>query len=298
MIRICIAFLFLTFPEFAMAQQSDSVVIRNVKNYKLGSTNILISPSGMKTVVRILDRSVSWPANEDIQDREAAKIVKRRDPTSDRPNADPNVSAKMFRKSYVDPKLTEEQKERIKSNKCKNFKFAGLSRAKVKTGVAEGDSYSYNSLEKFLNTLPDDDDMEWVVDALEEPWSERAIQEEKNVTLFNTYLLAYARESDNDYHLIITNKSQTIFFNVEISGLPGSSSPFYQTLKRVRQVFENYPGEVSCSGYLFMDTPTRIKKLQGSFFFDTDHKAGAVGPDGYLPETAWEIHPVTYIEFE
>jgi len=29
-----------------------------------------------------------------------------------------------------------------------------------------------------------------------------------------------------------------------------------------------------------------------------DHAAGVVGPQGMRPSTAWEIHPVTKIEFE
>jgi hypothetical protein len=39
-------------------------------------------------------------------------------------------------------------------------------------------------------------------------------------------------------------------------------------------------------------------KVTGSLFFDVDHKAGSVGPTGMRPKTAWEIHPVSDIQFE
>jgi hypothetical protein len=38
--------------------------------------------------------------------------------------------------------------------------------------------------------------------------------------------------------------------------------------------------------------------LEGSVFFDVDHPAGAVGPAGLKPSSAWEIHPLTDIIFE
>ena len=45
-------------------------------------------------------------------------------------------------------------------------------------------------------------------------------------------------------------------------------------------------------------TPANIVKIRGSIFFDTDHAAGTVGPTGFRPATAWEIHPVIYLEFQ
>jgi hypothetical protein len=38
--------------------------------------------------------------------------------------------------------------------------------------------------------------------------------------------------------------------------------------------------------------------VTGSLFFDVDHPAGAVGPQGHRPQTAWEIHPISSIAFE
>jgi hypothetical protein len=201
-------------------------------------------------------------------------------------------------KSYVDPNLTSTQKANIKANECKNAKFAGLSRAKVKTSIVSGNSYTYSTLLKFINTLPPDVDMEDVIDALDKPWKDRAIQELKNATLTNVYLKAYKREEDNDYHLIVTDASQTLFFNVEISALPGTTAASYQTLKTVRNTFEAFLSKGCGGSYAMFDPPMKIIKLNGSIFFDTDHAGGTVGPSGFRPKKAWEIHPVTFIEFE
>jgi hypothetical protein len=36
--------------------------------------------------------------------------------------------------------------------------------------------------------------------------------------------------------------------------------------------------------------------IEGSLFFDIDHAAGVVGPEGKRPKKAWEIHPITKIK--
>ena len=202
-------------------------------------------------------------------------------------------------KSYIDPNLTQAQRDNIQANECKNSKFAGLSRSKVKTSIVGGNNHTYDSLIQFLNTLPADVDMEVVIDALDRPWRDRAVQEQKKVTVKNIYLKAYNREKDNDYHLIICDSAQTLFFNAEVSALPASSANSFQTLKNVRNKFEAFPGEKKCgSKYIQFETPLKILQLKGSIFFDSDHPAGTVGPAGAKPNTAWEIHPITFIQFE
>jgi hypothetical protein len=44
-------------------------------------------------------------------------------------------------------------------------------------------------------------------------------------------------------------------------------------------------------------TPTHVQ-VTGSLLYDIDHAAGAVGPTGHRPKSAWEIHPVTSIQGE
>ena len=151
-------------------------------------------------------------------------------------------------KSYIDPNLTQAQRDNIQANECKNSKFAGLSRSKVKTSIVSGSPNTFNGLQPFLNTLPDDVDMEDVIDALDKPWQDRAIQEDKKVTLKNVFLKAYNREKDNDYHLILCDNGQTIYFNAEVSALPGNSVTSFQTLRNLRNKFEAFPGEKKCGG--------------------------------------------------
>ncbi len=259
----------------------DTVRIRNIKEYQRGKINMLVSPRGKLIPVKVLDRSETWQ-EEDEQEMAGDDLRS--------PAAGVN--------RMLDPNLTQSQKERIKANACKNFRFAGLSRGKVKTAITSNHGRTYTSLPKFMNTLFPDEDMKVVVRALSKPYAVRAIQEDKTVTVKNVFLLAYARERDNDYHLILTDSEGTVFFNAELSGLPGNSAKSYQKLKAARLAFESFPGGVSCGQYTFLETPLKILSIKGSLLFDVDHPAGQVGPLGSRPLTAWEIHPVTEIRFE
>ena len=259
----------------------DTIRIHNIKEYKPAKINMLVSPGGKLILVKVLDRSTTWQ-EEDEQEMEGDAMMS--------PEAGAN--------RMIDPALTPVQKERIKSNACQNFRFAGLSRGRVKTSITLKQPRTYTSLSKFMNTLFPDKDMKVVVHALSKPYSTRAIQEDKTVTVRNVFLLAYARERDNDYHLILTNGDRTLFFNAELSGLPANSANSYQPLKAARLAFESFPGGVSCGKYTFLETPLKIVFIKGSLFFDVDHPAGQVGPTGARPATAWEIHPVTEIRFE
>lgn len=66
----------------------------------------------------------------------------------------------------------------------------------------------------------------------------------------------------------------------------------------MRTAFEQFPGRLRCGNYVLPSSPIPIRQLRGALFFDTDHPAGQVGPAGSRPSTAWEIHPVTFIEFD
>jgi hypothetical protein len=115
--------------------------------------------------------------------------------------------------------------------------------------------------------------------------------------------LKNAKEDDHDFHVIAGDKncsSSGCFMNVEVSGWPPDThSPDRPVLKAVRQSFlDFFDGEdPGTSGY---DKPRPLipVTISGSLFFDMDHKAGTIGPTCCRPSTAWEIHPVTAIEFE
>jgi hypothetical protein len=138
----------------------------------------------------------------------------------------------------------------------------------------------------------------------------RVDDEKRNVTVA-AYLIAAKKEKDNDYHLIIQDngcKKPECRLTVEVSGLPrltGSKA----ALKTSREYFEQqwplYSKHDALPGsgdFLFLPTPVLVRVI-GSTFYDVDHQidaqtgTGAVGPEGYKPGSAWEVHPIKSIEF-
>lgn len=121
--------------------------------------------------------------------------------------------------------------------------------------------------------------------------------EDSVVTLISVYLYAIARESDEDYHIIIgtsANPSTANFFNIECSGLPPTSNPGYTKLKTVRQKVVALLGGIErcTNGYIkFTDHPK--VKIIGSLFYDKEHESNIPGPSTSKPKTAWELHPIT-----
>lgn len=214
--QLLVSLLFLVISFFCAAQQ-PKVFIKKVDRYQSGKENILLSPKGRQISITILPKDEQWLGEKKWMNEEALEDI--------------DAMSKASRRN-VNPALTPAQKNRIRSNQCRNEIFSGLSRSKVKTSLANGRSVSYNSLEQFVKTLPNDTDMIAVIRALPKPYEQRAIQENKMISLKNVYLYAYAREEDNDYHLILTNKDKTLFFNAEISGLPDSQAPSYAALKK------------------------------------------------------------------
>jgi len=132
------------------------------------------------------------------------------------------------------------------------------------------------------------------------PDSERTPQEQYNVSV-DGYIFAASKESDNDFHLIVGDKDCATggcLINVEVSGLPQDpAESSYPTLSAVRAKFLGYfKTHQPTRGYMKFDPPIAAT-LTGSVFFDVDHPAGAVGPTGLKPSSAWEIHPLTDITF-
>jgi hypothetical protein len=125
--------------------------------------------------------------------------------------------------------------------------------------------------------------------------SSRRIDEEmRNVTVSGWVHFAKVEE-DNDYHLIVgttPNLRTARFLNVEVSGLPPHNASSYGRLKQARDEFESVFGDAMRSGGYTQFEPTHVF-ISGSLFYDIDHPAGVVGPSGYRPQTAWEIHPVS-----
>ena len=197
-------------------------------------------------------------------------------------------------------KLTFIRDEELKSlaspMTCTSNSFAGTARKLSKTSIASAHP-QIMTFQNFIQSLPADKLMTANPSINSSPNNPRVNQENRNISLSGIYLFGIKRESDNDYHLIIGDKTGK-YFNVEISGLPLPSSTYYQALLKARAQADTYFGKPNCNqgGYAIFAQGIKIQ-LSGSTFYDIDHAPGTVGPQGYKPTTSWEIHPVTDIKF-
>jgi hypothetical protein len=177
--------------------------------------------------------------------------------------------------------------------------FKGKDRKAAKTSIAESAVEEFSDLVTLRSSLPPDDDMLADPDISKAEDNQRVTRERRNVHL-RAFLLAAAKESDNDFHLILgvgPDADPDGLMNSEVSGLP-TGGPFGARLKEVRDSFKaQIAGGLPGRTYDIFDPPIPVE-VTGSLFFDLDHPAGAVGPGRLKPSTAWEIHPITKIVFE
>lgn len=182
--------------------------------------------------------------------------------------------------------------------------FLGEVRADVKTSYVNFPADTFISLKKFRKWLPDDEYMHKETDAKHND-SPRTAEENHNVTLLDIYIYGVKREDDNDFHVILGPSLHTgkgpHFFSAEISGLPDPSSPYYAKLSEVREKFKTYFGDDIRKETVFAASdkkpPIHLQSITGSLFFDNHHYSGTSSVQGYKSFSAWEIHPVTGIEF-
>jgi hypothetical protein len=179
--------------------------------------------------------------------------------------------------------------------------FHGTAREAAKLSIAPGPPQNFSDLGDLLNTLIPDADMR-AKNISHDAGSGRLPEEEKLVTV-TAFLYAASKESDNDFHCIVgRDPSQTArFMNVEVSGLPPSGSESLAALSTARNQFKAFftsgGDSLPAGGYDKYQPPIPIT-VTGSLFFDVDHVPPAVGPAGMKPQTAWEIHPVSVMQFE
>ena len=134
----------------------------------------------------------------------------------------------------------------------------------------------------------------------------RTEDEDYNVFVSKAYVFFISEETDQDYHLIIgdldENGEKINLMTAEISGLPKGemNTPAYLLLERTRrQLYEKFPNFFETNRKTFKPTSNFPEiAIRGSLFFDNHHTAGQVGSGAVKPNTTWEIHPVTYIEFK
>jgi hypothetical protein len=175
--------------------------------------------------------------------------------------------------------------------------FAGHDRKVAKTSIADAPDQSFANLGALLESLPKDSDMlNHDPEITEDADSDRVDEEKRNVTV-PAFLYATKKEADNDYHLILGTNDAGQFMTAEVSGLPPAGN-IRARLKVARDAFKQFfSGQPIGTSYKKFDPPIPVR-ISGSLFFDVDHPAGVVGPEPFKPKTAWEIHPVTSIEFE
>ena len=181
------------------------------------------------------------------------------------------------------------------------MRFRGVDRKAPKTSIVSAGREDFDDLDALINSLEDDDDMRNHNPPIEHDTNVRAVEEKRNVRV-NAWIYAIKYEADQDWHVIIgTDPSlgAATFFNAEVSGLPSNAANSYQKLLSVRKalayMFDN--DLPTGSGYRKYTEPIPVI-VDGSLFFDVDHPAGAVGPAGMRPDTAWEIHPVTRLKLQ
>jgi hypothetical protein len=178
--------------------------------------------------------------------------------------------------------------------------FNGHDRKAAKISIADAPTETFANVAGLIATLPSDATMK-ALDISMDADSDRVEKEKRNVSV-RGFIYAVKFEDDHDYHVILglsPDAAQKVFLNVEVSGLPLGGS-HRARLKDARTAFKDFfkeHGDHFGSSYKKFHPPIPVR-IEGSLFFDVDHPAGVVGPTGMRPKTAWEIHPVTKIEFE
>jgi len=190
---------------------------------------------------------------------------------------------------------------------CDGDAFDGSDRKASKTKPSDAVVENFDDLSTFINTLKSDKDMgqDHQPEISTGPASIRVSEERRNVQIGRAWLYTFSRESDEDFHVIIgttDDKETAKFFNVEISGLPASSSSAFGELNDARTTFKDFFGLTQCSGGYtadLLDNPQEVK-ITGSPFFDKLHFDGhaPIGPTYARSSSYWEIHPVTKIVFK
>ena len=185
------------------------------------------------------------------------------------------------------------------NERCESDNFDGSNRSEAKISISPAGMESFNTLTTLVNSL---EDAEVVAAAIPNSNSLRIPDEDRNVWVKKAWLYCYSRQTDEDFHVIIgntrTQTASTKFFNVEISGLPPSGSASLHLLQAARDSFFRKATENLCSsGYFCYASPVKIE-VKGSLFYDKQHHHGLHGTGTKSPPNAWEIHPVTFLNYK
>jgi hypothetical protein len=180
--------------------------------------------------------------------------------------------------------------------------FTGTARAGAKTSLATRKTEKFDNVGDVLASLPTDSYMRSI--GVNDK-SARNVDENRNVLIKKAFIFHIAKQSDEDFHIIIGDLNEqgekVNILNIEISGLPkNKQSRDYFFLERTRrQLYEKFPEFFTGHKKTFAPISKFPEiTVRGSLFFDTHHQAGQIGSGAVKPNTVWEIHPVTYIDFK
>jgi hypothetical protein len=179
--------------------------------------------------------------------------------------------------------------------------FHGKVRRIAKTTIFKGEPQPFNSIAALRTKLQPDKEMEGLKIG-HGPDVNRVKDEQLNVTV-PAFIYAFRKESDNDYHVILGDAPGTAnpkYLNAEVSGIPvagtdDNRNQLWAVRKEFKQRFE-----LEDDG---PDTYQRLRppvaaRITGSLFYDVEHlPPNTVGPTFAKPTSAWEIHPISSIEF-
>ena len=251
--------------------------------FRINSLNLLLTLLGFLSSQTLFSQQVSCDTITNLSNPNCKEAVYK------------TPNGKFYKVKFVDDPFDNAASEDVmKVANCLDSTFAGTARKAAKTSIVNAKIEDFATVSALLKALAKDA----TVRAKLTSSSPRIAEEKHYVRLLkDTYLYAFKKEGDNDYHLIIgdhKDRKKATFFNVEISGLPNSNNKTFTT---VRATFEKQFVQVCSSGYVvFAQNPIKIQ-IEGSTFFDVDHKPGQIGPVGFQPATNWEIHPISKITF-
>jgi hypothetical protein len=176
--------------------------------------------------------------------------------------------------------------------------FKGIARAHAKTTLAHAKLKKFSNLDALVGFIPTDESMQNYEPPIDQD-TPRVKEELINVGLC-AWIVATKNEDDNDYHIMLSNEDGSIFFNAEMSGIPPTGSKANR--KKIFNARATFEGFVEKDGrrtgsYTGWGDALPVY-VEGSLFYDSEHKPGKVGPKWARPKSSWEIHPISKIVFE
>jgi hypothetical protein len=179
--------------------------------------------------------------------------------------------------------------------------FTGHDRAAAKTSFPKGvKPAKEKTLDAFITDLMSKyPDSYMKTKKISKNEDSNRVKEENKIAVVDAYICASKKETDNDFHVILCtdpSKGDQQNFTSEVTGIPKYGNQADDLIIPRNKFKDYFKDRLPGSKYEIYDPPIHVK-VTGALFFDVDHPAGAVGPAGHKPKTAWEIHPVIDIEF-